>query len=60
MLVGHSLVSPILFLLAFELYVSSGSRSFMYCHTSSLAGLLLRIICVFSGLNFGLPPFLNF
>jgi len=60
MLVGHSLVSPILFLLAYELYLSSGSRSFSYGHASSVSCGLLTLICLFTGLNFGLPPFLNF
>ena len=60
MMVGHSLLSPLLFVLAFELYLSSGSRSFLYGHSSSVSCSLLFVISFCSGLNFGLPPFLNF
>jgi len=59
-LVGHTLLSPLLFLLAFELYLSSGSRSFVCGHNSSVGVGLLLAISVCAGLNFGLPPFLNF
>jgi len=60
MLVGHSLLSPLLFILAFELYISSGSRNFVYGHVSSVTSGLLLAVGLCSGLNFGLPPFLNF
>jgi len=59
-LVGHSLLSPLIFSLAYELYLSSGSRSFVYGHTSSVSLTLLLAVSLCSGLNFGLPPFLNF
>jgi len=59
-LVSHSLSSPILFLLAHELYLCSSSRSFLYGHVSSLAFGLLFFLCIFSGFNFGLPPSLSF
>jgi len=59
-LVSHSLVSPILFLLAHELYLCSGSRSFFYGHVSSLSFGLLFFLCLFTGFNFGLPPSLSF
>jgi len=59
-LVGHSLLSPLIFRLAFELYLSSGRRSFVYGHTSSVSMSLLLAVGLCSGLNFGLPPFLNF
>jgi len=59
-LVGHSLLSPLIFSLAFELYLSRGRRSFVYGHTSSVSISLLLAVSLCSGLNFGLPPFLNF
>jgi len=41
-LVGHSLVSPLLFSLANELYLSSSSRGFIHGHMSSVSsGILL-------------------
>merc|ERR1712212_867405 len=58
--VGHSLLSPLLFVLAYELYLVLGSRNFVYGHSSSLTSSLLLAISLCSGLNFGLPPFLNF
>jgi len=58
--VGHSLLSPLIFILAYELYISRGSRSFVYGHTSSVSIALLLAVSLCSGLNFGLPPFLNF
>merc|ERR1711970_1402932 len=48
--------SPLMFLLAFEIYLSRGSRSFATC----LPPLLLFWVSLCSGINFGLPPFLNF
>jgi len=59
-LVGHSLLSPLIFSLAYELYLTSGSRNFVYGHTSSVSLSLLLVVSLCSGLNFGLPPFLNF
>merc|ERR550517_490787 len=59
-LVGHSLISPSIFFLANELYRSSGSRNFIHGHTSSIAPGLIFVLRFLSGLNFGLPPFLNF
>lgn len=58
--VGHSLLSPLLFILAHELYLAFGSRNFVYGHSSSVTSSLLLAISLCSGLNFGLPPFLNF
>jgi len=58
--VGHSLLSPLLFILAYELYLVFGSRNFVYGHSSSVTASLLLAISLCSGLNFGLPPFLNF
>jgi len=60
MVVGHSLLSPLLFILAYELYLSTSSRSFTYGHSSSVSPPLLLAIRLCFGLNFGLPPFLNF
>jgi len=59
-LVGHSLLSPLLFILAYELYLCSGSRSFLYGLSRSVSFSSLMIIGLCCGLNFGLPPFLNF
>jgi len=59
-LVCHSLLSPLIFLLAHELYLSSGSRSFYSCFARSFSSCLLLLIGLISGLNFGLPPFLGF
>lgn len=59
-LVGHSLLSPLIFSLAYELYLSRGRRNFVYGHTSSVSISLLLAVSLCSGLNFGLPPFLNF
>jgi len=60
MLVGHSLLSPLLFYLAAVLYLASGSRNFAYGHSSSCSSALLLCLSLCSGLSFGLPPFLNF
>jgi len=60
MLVGHSLLSPLLFLLAYDLYLCTGSRSFVYGLNRSAPLSFLSFIGLCSGLNFGLPPFLNF
>jgi len=60
MLVGHSLLSPLLFILAYEMYLCSGSRSFLYGLSSSFSSCSLWILGFCCGLNFGLPPFLNF
>jgi len=57
---GHSLLSPLLFVLAFELYQAFGSRNFVCGHSSSVSSSLLLAISLCFGLNFGLPPFLNF
>jgi len=58
--VGHSLLSPLLFVLAYELYSSSYSRSFVHFHSSSVSASIMLGISLCFGLNFGLPPFLNF
>jgi len=60
MLVCHSLLSPLIFLLAYELYLTSASRSFYSCFARSLSSCVLFLIGLISGLNFGLPPFLGF
>jgi len=59
-LVSHTLVSPLLFLLANELYVSNSSRSFISGWSSSVRSPILLLFCLCSGLNFGLPPSLGF
>jgi len=60
MLMTHTLISPLLFLLASELYVSNSSRSFLCAHYSSLAPTFLGCLGACLGLNFGLPPSLGF
>merc|ERR1712212_1111169 len=54
------LLSPLLFILAYELYIISGSRSFLYGLSRSASVISLMFIGLCCGLNFGLPPFLNF
>lgn len=59
-MVGHSLCSPVLFVLANDFYIATGSRCFaLYC-TSRLPMSLLYLLGLFAGLNFGLPPFVSF
>ena len=60
MIFGHSLISPILFSLASEVYLASGSRCFILIHYSGSCSSLLLSMSLFSGLNIGLPPFINF
>jgi len=59
-IVNHSLLSPLIFLLAYELYLSCGSRSFSSCYARTFSSCLLLAIALISGLCFGLPPFLGF
>jgi len=60
MIFGHSLISPMLFSLANEVYLACGSRCFILIHASGCCSSLLLSLSLFSGLNAGLPPFLNF
>jgi len=60
MLMAHTLLSPLLFLLASEIYVCNGSRSFLSAHYSSLSATLHGCLVACFGLNFGLPPSLGF
>ena len=55
-LVSHSLSSPLLFCLANILYLSTSSRCFILGLRNSNHGLLLFLLALFLGLNFGLPP----
>lgn len=57
---SHSLLSPLLFSLSFELYQSTGSRNFILGHYCSVSLSLLLVIAICSGINFGLPPFISF
>lgn len=59
-LVSHSFLSPLLFLLAFELYLRTGSRNFIFGHCCTIPVSLLFVLCLCSGINFGLPPFISF
>jgi len=58
--VSHSLLSPLMFLLAYEYYCITGRRAFLFGHSSSLRPGTLFLISLCSGLSFGLPPFLAF
>jgi len=57
---SHTLISPYLFILANELFLRTGSRSFALAYYSNAPSWLLLSLCLFWGLNFGLPPFLPF
>lgn len=59
-IVGHSLLSPTLFVLASDYYKLLHSRCFVLGYKSSAPATLLLATASCSGLNFGLPPFLNF
>jgi len=59
-MVGHSLCSPVLFVLAYEFYLVTGRRCFVHYSTSRLPMSFLFLLGLFAGLNFGLPPFVNF
>jgi len=59
-MVAHSLVSPMLFSLAYFVYESTSSRSWLNCHSFAVGPLLLLVIGTYWGLNFGLPPSLSF
>jgi len=59
-IVGHTFLSPLLFVLASEVYYCTGSRGFVHGHCSSAAGGLLLLLSLCFGMNFGLPPALNF
>ena len=59
-ILSHSLVSPVLFLIAYEIYLSTTSRSFIVMHRISITSSYLLVVAAFSGLNLGLPPSLGF
>lgn len=59
-IVGHSLLSPTIFVLASDYYKLLHSRCFVHGYKSSAPATLLLATATCSGLNFGLPPFLNF
>lgn len=59
-IVGHSLLSPLLFVLADGLYQQTGSRSFAHGHYQSVHSFYLLFLYLCFGINFSLPPFLNF
>ena len=59
-ILSHTLISPYLFILANELFLRTGSRSFALAYYSNAPSWLLLSLCLFWGLNFGLPPFLPF
>jgi len=59
-MVAHSIVSPMLFRLAYFIYISVSSRSWLSCHSFAVCPLLLFFVGLYWGLNFGLPPSLSF
>lgn len=59
-LISHSLVSPLLFCLAYYLYQATSSRCFILGHRITNHGFLLFFLAIFVGLNFGLPPSIAF
>lgn len=59
-MVGHSLVSPVLFYLAAIVYDDRHSRSVIYAGHTRPHKLAKAGVGLFTGLNFGLPPFLVF
>lgn len=59
-LLAHSLVSPLLFLIAHILYQSIFSRCFIFGHSNPLPSSFLLIFALLLGASFGLPPFLGF
>lgn len=59
-ILAHSLLSPLLFRIAYEFYRFTSSRAFLYIHGSSIPSTFLLLVATYSGLNFGLPPSLGF
>lgn len=59
-LLAHSLISPLLFVLAHEVYLASARRCFVHGHASALTSSLLGVLSLSTGISFGLPPFLGF
>lgn len=60
MLVSHSLISPLLFCFAAQVYDGSASRSFLHCFNRSITPVLHLVLALLLGSNFGLPPSLGF
>merc|ERR1712142_974555 len=60
MIIAHALVSPILFSLSYLLYSSTRSRSFVHGLHSPCMPLLIIVLAMYCGMNFGLPPTLSF
>lgn len=60
MIIGHSLISPLMFSVAYILYCSKSSRSFSEAFISSLNAFILLFLAVITAINSSLPPFLNF
>jgi len=57
---SHTLVSPLIFCLAFVQYSAYGTRSFISYAKISLTGQYNGIVCIVCAANFGLPPFIGF
>jgi len=59
-IIGHSLVSPLMFVSANVLYLSTGTRSFVTGASSCIPTSFFFFVSILCGLNSGLPPFFNF
>lgn len=60
MIVSHSLVSPILFSVCYDLYIANGSRALVNIYLSSHSPLIFLVIALLLSINIGTPPFLSF
>ena len=60
MILRHRFVSPLLFAVCFELYVTTHSRALACSYTRSTSPSLSLIIALLLGVNIGTPPFLRF
>jgi len=57
---SHTLVSPLLFCLAFVQYSSYGTRSFISYAKVRITSHYNGVVCLACAANFGLPPFIGF
>merc|ERR1711970_1641624 len=57
---SHTLVSPLIFCLAFVQYSAFGTRSFISYAKVSIISHYPLIVCLVCAANFGLPPFIGF
>jgi len=57
---SHTLVSPLIFCLAFVQYSAYGTRSFISYAKVRMRRHYNGIVCIICAANFGLPPFIGF